>query len=101
MDKDVTSKSGPRRKGRDETQRDVMAILMGDEAPVTEATPNATLSLDISDLIPFANHPFELYEGERLDDMVRSISDYGVIVPIVVRPLGEDELTYPSLRERC
>jgi len=42
--------------------------------------------ISISMLQPFHNHPFKLYEGERFDDMVRSIKELGVIVPIIVRP---------------
>lgn len=45
--------------------------------------------LNISQLVPFRNHPFKLYEGDRLDDMVESIREYGVILPLIVRP-GED-----------
>ena len=36
-------------------------------------------------LVPYADHPFKLYEGERFDDMVRSVKELGVIVPIIVR----------------
>lgn len=42
-------------------------------------------TLKIEQLVPFKNHPFKLYEGERLDEMVESIKQFGVIVPIVVR----------------
>ena len=31
------------------------------------------------------SHPFRLYEGERLDDMIESIRKNGVLVPIIVR----------------
>lgn len=41
--------------------------------------------LKIEQLVGFENHPFKLYEGERLDEMVESIKQFGVIVPIVVR----------------
>jgi ParB family chromosome partitioning protein len=39
----------------------------------------------IGELAPFKGHPFRLYEGERLDDMVASIRTNGVLVPIIVR----------------
>lgn len=45
--------------------------------------------INLSMLQPFHNHPFKLYEGERFDDMVRSIKELGVIVPIIVRPKEE------------
>ncbi len=44
--------------------------------------------IEISRLIPFENHPFKLYEGERFENMVRSIKEFGVIVPVIVRPKG-------------
>jgi len=43
----------------------------------------------IESLTPFNGHPFKLYEGERLDDMVASIKTNGVLVPIIVRKLGD------------
>ena len=86
----------PKRKSKSETQKDVMSILLGDELKAVEtATPNDPAVLEISDLVPFSNHPFKLYEGERLDDMVRSIKELGVLMPIIVRP-NEDE-TYEIL----
>lgn len=39
-------------------------------------------------LIPYHNHKFELYTGERLEDMVQSIKDNGVLIPIIVQPLN-------------
>lgn len=43
------------------------------------------IEVEIDKLIPFSNHPFKLYEGERFDNMVKSIRELGVIVPIIVR----------------
>ena len=45
--------------------------------------------LDINSLSPFKGHPFRLYEGERLDDMVESIKENGILVPVIVRKLEE------------
>lgn len=42
-------------------------------------------TLAIVDLVPFSKHPFRLYEGERLSDMVESIRQHGILVPILVR----------------
>jgi ParB family chromosome partitioning protein len=53
--------------------------------------------LHISNLVPYSNHPFKLYEGERLDDMVRSIKELGVLQPVIVRPLNEDGTIYEIL----
>lgn len=45
--------------------------------------------LDINKLVPFNGHPFRLYDGERLDDMVESIKENGILVPIIVRKLDD------------
>ncbi len=42
--------------------------------------------LSVDSLIPYRSHPFALYEGERLDDMVESITENGVLTPIIVQP---------------
>ncbi len=55
-----------------------------------EVSSKATATLKISQLVPFDNHPFKLYEGERLNDLVESIKDIGVILPVIVRPKGND-----------
>lgn len=49
------------------------------------------LEVSISNLIPFHNHPFRLYKGERLNDMVESIREYGIITPLIVRKLEDDK----------
>lgn len=46
-------------------------------------------SIAIQSLTPFPGHPFKLYEGERLDDMVDSIKKYGILVPVIVRCKGD------------
>ena len=40
-------------------------------------------------LHPYHNHKFELYTGERLEDMVESIRENGVLSPIIVQPDGD------------
>jgi len=46
--------------------------------------------IEIKKLVPFHNHPFKLYEGQRLDDMIISIKEMGVMVPIIVRKTDSD-----------
>lgn len=38
----------------------------------------------------FHKHPFRLYVGERLDDMVESISKNGILMPLIVRRIYDD-----------
>lgn len=47
---------------------------------------NTIMSAPIDSLIPYHNHKFKLYEGERLEDMVQSIKTNGILNPIIARP---------------
>jgi ParB family chromosome partitioning protein len=49
------------------------------------------MEIPISELFPFANHPFKLYEGERLADMVESIKENGIIIPIIARNIDDEK----------
>ena len=65
------------------------SIFGEDHSEVPSEKTDGTTSLKLNNLIPFRNHPFKLYEGERFNDMVESIKQYGVIVPIVVRKVDD------------
>lgn len=52
---------------------------------------NNVLEIEVNKLVSFRNHPFRLYEGARLDDMVRSIKELGVLAPLLVRKHTADE----------
>lgn len=47
---------------------------------------NAVKQIPCEMLHPYHNHRFELYSGERLEDMVESIKENGVLTPIIVQP---------------
>ncbi|MCR4441250.1 MAG: ParB/RepB/Spo0J family partition protein [Peptococcaceae bacterium] len=72
-----------REKGRIQSFKDIF----GDETKEAEGVKE----LPLSTLQPYENHPFKLYSGERFDDIVRSVKELGVIVPIIVRPKGEEK----------
>lgn len=56
-----------------------------------------TENLPFSSLEFYAKHPFKLYEGKRLADMVESIKENGIIVPIIVRPIKDRKGKYEIL----
>lgn len=58
---------------------------------------NQIKQIPLDMLVPFHNHQFSLYDGERRDDMVESISKNGVISPIVCRPNPDGSDTYEIL----
>lgn len=48
-------------------------------------------NIKLDSLVPFADHPFKLYEGQQLADLVCSIRDNGVEQPIIVRSIGDEK----------
>lgn len=75
--------NGPKRKIFDAVD------MMTADVPQAE-TGNGLQSLPVDKIKPFHDHPFHLYEGERLDDMVESIREHGVLNPVIVRKNGKD-----------
>lgn len=47
--------------------------------------------IEVEKLQPFKNHPFKLYRGARLDDMVKSVKELGVLMPLLVRESPDDK----------
>lgn len=58
---------------------------------------NQIKQIPLDMLVPFHNHQFSLYDGERRDDMVDSIRKNGVMTPIVCRPNPDGTDTYEIL----
>jgi len=56
--------------------------------------------INISLLVPFKNHPFKLYEGQRFTDMVESVRASGVLAPIIVRPVSDGKFEILSGHNR-
>lgn len=61
---------------------DAVDLLTGGEPA---AAGKGVQMLPVDSIKPFHSHPFRLYEGERLDDMVESVREHGVLVPAIVR----------------
>lgn len=64
---------------------DAVDLIGGGESEVSGA--NCVEMLDIDAIKPFRHHPFHLYEGERLSDMVESIKGHGILTPVIVRKM--------------
>jgi ParB family chromosome partitioning protein len=52
---------------------------------------NTVFEIPREKLIPFANHPFKLYEGEKLNSLVESIRENGVMIPLIARPVNNEK----------
>ena len=46
-------------------------------------------NISISELVPFRNHPFKVVDDEAMLRTTESISQYGVLTPLIARPLEE------------
>jgi ParB family chromosome partitioning protein len=56
--------------------------LMGSTEIAEEG--NGIVMLPLEAIKPFHDHPFRLYEGERLEDMVESVKEHGILNPVIV-----------------
>lgn len=54
---------------------------------------NQVKQIPVEQLVPFHNHQYTLYEGERRDDMVESIKEHGVMTPIICRPHPDEDMS--------
>lgn len=59
--------------------------LISPPEEVINSVVNGQTMISVEKIVPFHNHPFRLYEGERLDDMVESIREHGILVPVIVQ----------------
>lgn len=55
----------------------------------TQNTPDSQVvtMLDAGALVPFQNQPFRVATGEEMDQLKESIQEYGVLSPLLARPL--------------
>lgn len=86
-------KINPRIKSID----DLLGLDATEESRI-ESTPsvslpvkNTIITLPPQAIRAFRGHPFRLYEGDRLNDLVESISEHGVLTPTIIRKIERDE----------
>mgnify|MGYP001031401093 FL=1 len=63
--------------------QDALDLLSEDPVQDTPVSVNGIVSIPVEEIHPFHDHPFRLYEGDRLEDMVQSIREYGVLNPVI------------------
>ncbi|MBS5912822.1 ParB N-terminal domain-containing protein [Paenibacillus macerans] len=70
-------------------------LLLLSEQPSEPSDPSVhsggIQSIPINKIRFYQNHPFRLYEDERLTDMADSIQANGVLVPVIIRKIEPDE----------
>lgn len=65
--------------------QDALDLLAEDSVKDAPVPVNGIVSIPVEEIHPFHDHPFWLYEGDRLEDMVQSIREHGVLNPVIVR----------------
>lgn len=65
---------------------DAVDLLMDDIEEKTAA--GGLRMLPIKKIWPFHDHPFHLYEGDRLEDMVVSVKEHGILNPVIVQEIN-------------
>lgn len=52
------------------------------------------IEVDIAKIHPFINHPFKVIDDDKMQELVESISENGVLTPVIIRPTegGEYEM---------
>ena len=89
MAANTIDKAKPRLKNLDDLfylNEEVNSLEQGDALTDTQPiSKRMVVNIGLDKLTPFSGHPFRLYEGERLDDMVASVTANGVLMPIIVR----------------
>ena len=65
--------------------QDALGLLAEDSVKDAPVPVNGIVSIPVEEIHPFHDHLFRLYEGDRLEDMVQSIREHGVLNPVIVR----------------
>ncbi len=51
------------------------------------AAPEQIQKIPTTELFPFKDHPFSVVDDKRMMEMVESVKEFGVMVPLIARPL--------------
>ena len=68
-----------------------------------EKDSSGIMLVSITDLQPFARHPYKVLDDEAMSEMAESVKQYGVLSPAIARPLpdGGYELVSGHRRKRA
>ena len=58
-------------------------------------------NIPLTELHPFRDHPFKVVDDDKMQEIVDSIREYGVLVPIIARPKEDGGYEIISGHRRC
>lgn len=74
--------------------------LFSSEAERQEVSREQVQNVPLELFHPFPNHPFKILDDEKMQDTVQSISEFGVLVPVLARPRPEGDYEIVSGHRR-
>ena len=81
-----------------EKENDVITNDKTDTAVETKREPavqkSKSLIIKLEDLVPFKDHPYKVIENESMIELTESISEHGILNPLLVRPLEDNDCKY-------
>lgn len=77
--------------------------LFSTEEGRMDAMREKVQEIKLAELYEFSNHPFKVLENEEMDELVKSVSENGILVPAIARPRrqGGYELISGHRRKRA
>lgn len=69
-------------------------LLLSEQGQAPAEQSGGIQTVPINKIRMYKDHPFRLYDGERLADMVSSIESNGILVPVILRKIETDENGY-------
>lgn len=65
---------------------------MNEKEKTMQKSKSAIIKLE--DLVPFKDHPYKVIENESMIELTNSISEHGILNPLLVRPLEDEDGKY-------
>ena len=60
----------------------------------------SAMEIEIEKIHPFRNHPFHVVDDAKMQDLIDSIRENGILSPTLIRPVGNDEYEMVSGHHR-
>ena len=60
----------------------------------------SAMEIEIEKIHPFRNHPFHVVDDAKMQDLIDSIRENGILSPTLIRPIGNDEYEMVSGHRR-
>ena len=60
----------------------------------------SAMEIEIEKIHPFRNHPFHVVDDAKMQDLIDSIRENGILSPTLIRPVGNDEYEMVSGHRR-